>query len=100
MEFGRLSVILSNFILFLVFSVASAEEKLISVQSNVDKHTITLGDRIKYNLTVRYNPKIKLLPLNLGSRLGEFEVKDFKTYPEQNYSIKRKNKFSIHHSTP
>ncbi|OGC75885.1 MAG: hypothetical protein A2145_07140 [candidate division Zixibacteria bacterium RBG_16_40_9] len=87
MEFGRLSVILSNFILFLVFSVASAEEKLISVQSNVDKHTITLGDRIKYNLTVRYNPKIKLLPLNLGSRLGEFEVKDFKTYPEQ----KRRN---------
>lgn len=65
------------------FSLVLAAEHTVTVQSKVDRNSITIGDRIKYSLTIRYSPKVKLLPLDLGSRLGEFEVKDVKPYPEQ-----------------
>ncbi|EQB64197.1 MAG: hypothetical protein RBG1_1C00001G1776 [candidate division Zixibacteria bacterium RBG-1] len=65
------------------FSLILAEKQPVSVQSKVDRNSIAIGDRIKYSLTIKYNPKAKLLPLDLGSRLGEFEVQDVKTYPEQ-----------------
>ena len=79
----KLKVIGSILLLLGSFSLILTEENLISVQSRVDKNSITIGDRIKYSLTIKYNPKVKILPLDLGSRLGEFEVKDVKTYPEQ-----------------
>ena len=65
------------------FSPILAGEQPVSVQSKVDRNSITIGDRIKYSLTIKYNPKVKILPLDLGARLGEFEVKDVKTYPKQ-----------------
>ncbi len=83
MKFEKLSLILSWLLLFLISTAILADEQPVSVQSKVDRNSITIGDRIKYRLTIRYNPKVKLLPLDLGRRLGEFEVKDVKTYPEQ-----------------
>lgn len=79
------------------FPLVLAKEQPISVQSGVDKNSIAIGDRIKYSLIIRYNPKTKLLPLNLGARLGEFEVKDTKTYPEQKSKrqITRKTEYTI-----
>jgi len=53
---------------------------LISVESHVDRATITIGDRIVYALTVKTDPQVKLEPLALGSNLGTFEVKDYKIY--------------------
>jgi len=79
----NLKVIGSILLLLCSFSLILAGEQTISVQSRVDKNSITIGDRIKYSLTIKYNPKAKLLPLDFGTRLGEFEVKDVKTYPEQ-----------------
>lgn len=59
-------------------------ESLISVESHVDRATITIGDRILYTLKVTTDPKVKLEPLSLGSNLGAFEVKDYKIYdPEK-----------------
>ena len=61
-----------------------AEKSLISVESFVDRATITIGDRILYTLMVTTDPEIKLEPLALGSNLGAFEVKDYKIYdPEK-----------------
>ncbi len=69
-------------ILLLVFShhVDAAEQSLISVESHVDRATITIGDRILYTLTVRADSAVKLEPLALGSNLGAFEVKDYKVH--------------------
>jgi len=54
------------------------EKSLVSVESYVDRATITIGDRILYTLIVTTDPEIKLEPLALGSNLGAFEVKDYK----------------------
>ncbi len=83
------------FILLMVFShIASAsEESLISVESLVDRATITIGDRILYTLTVKTDSAVKLEPLSLGSNLGAFEVKDYKIYdPEKTKDGKVVNK--------
>jgi hypothetical protein len=61
------------------------EESVISVESYVDRATITIGDRILYTLVVTADPEVQLEPLDLGSNLGAFEVKDYKIYdPEKN----------------
>jgi len=70
-----------------------AEKSLISVESSVDRATITIGDRILYSLKITTDPKIKLEPLVLGSNLGAFEVKDYKIYdPERTKDGKVINK--------
>jgi hypothetical protein len=73
------ALILLLFINLALISQA-AEESLISVESHVDRATITIGDRILYTLTVKTDPGVKLEPLALGSNLGAFEVKDYKIY--------------------
>lgn len=81
--------------MLIVFSqiVFAAEESLISVESHVDRATITIGDRILYTLTVKTDPSLKLEPLALGSNLGTFEVKDYKIYdPVKNKEGKVINK--------
>lgn len=62
----------------------SAGKSLISVESYVDRATITIGDRILYTLKIIADPKVELEPPSLGSNLGAFEVKDYKFYdPEK-----------------
>jgi len=68
-----------------IFSLtfAAEEKSLISVESKVDRATITIGDRVTYTLTIKSDPKIKLDPIPLGSNLGAFEIKDYKSYPPE-----------------
>ncbi len=89
----------SNIVLIILIFVSlssisnAAEESLISVESHVDRATITIGDRILYTLKVTTDPKVKLEPLSLGSNLGAFEVKDYKIYdPEKTKEGKMVNK--------
>jgi hypothetical protein len=82
-------------LLFTSFALISQakEESLISVESHVDRATITIGDRILYALIVKTDPKVKLEPLALGSNLGAFEVKDYKIHdPEKTKDRKIINK--------
>jgi hypothetical protein len=77
------SVIIVFFFLWFVALISfsqAKEESLISVESQVDRATITIGDRILYTLKITTDPKVKLEPLRLGSNLGSFEVKDYKIY--------------------
>lgn len=60
-----------------------AEKSVISVESYVDRATITIGDRILYTVIVTSDPEVKLEPLALGSNLGAFEVKDYKIYDQE-----------------
>jgi hypothetical protein len=62
---------------------AQTEKSVISVQSTVDKSTITIGDRITYTLMVEADPQVKIEKLPYGANLGFFEVKDYKTYEPQ-----------------
>jgi len=56
----------------------SSGKSLISVESYVDRATITIGDRILYTLRIVTDPQVRLEPPSLGSNLGAFEVKDYK----------------------
>jgi hypothetical protein len=56
----------------------SSAKSLISVESYVDRATITIGDRILYTLKIVTDPGVELEPPSLGSNLGAFEVKDYK----------------------
>ena len=69
-------------LLFTSFALISRadEESVISVESFVDRATITIGDRILYTLTIKTDSAVKLEPLALGSNLGAFEVKDYKIH--------------------
>ncbi len=58
-------------------------ESLISVESFVDRATITIGDRILYTLKITTDPEVELEPPSLGSNLGAFEVKDYKFHDPQ-----------------
>jgi hypothetical protein len=60
-----------------------AQKSVISVESHVDRATITIGDRILYTVIVTTDPEVKLEPLALGSNLGAFEVKDYKIYDQE-----------------
>jgi len=68
-----------------VFSSALGldQESLISIESKVNKATITIGDRVIYTLTIKSDSRIKLDPVPLGSNLGAFEIKDYKSYPTE-----------------
>lgn len=76
-------------ILLLVIGTSSLafpieEKSLISVESKVDRAIITIGDRIIYTLTIKSDHRIRLDPIPLGSNLGAFEIKDYKSYaPEK-----------------
>lgn len=78
-------IIILTLLLVGIFSFVFAEEEksLISVESKVDKATITIGDRIIYTLIIKSDPEIKLDPIPLGSNLGAFEIKDYKSFPPE-----------------
>ncbi len=58
----------------------SSCQSSVSVRSEVDRSTITVGDPIKYTLIITYEEDHRVYPPPLASNLGQFEIKDFK-YP-------------------
>ncbi|MBU3911597.1 MAG: hypothetical protein KKD90_03325 [Candidatus Omnitrophica bacterium] len=66
---------LSIIFLFLFSGLAFAEEVKLDVK--VDRETITIGDRIKYDVGIEYRDDVDLEPHILTGNLGEFEIKDY-----------------------
>jgi hypothetical protein len=80
---AKLPVCLFALLMVFAHTASASEQSLISVESHVDRATITIGDRILYTLTVETDSAVKLEPLALGSNLGAFEVKDYKIHDPQ-----------------
>ncbi len=51
----------------------------VELQTSVDKSEISVGDRIKYTLTIIHDTTIQLEPPPLGANLGNFQVLDYNT---------------------
>ena len=83
MKTAKLLVCLFTLLMFFAHITSASEQSVISVESHVDRATITIGDRILYTLTVETDSAAKLEPLALGSNLGAFEVKDYKIHDPQ-----------------
>ncbi|MBN2030339.1 hypothetical protein JW824_08850 [bacterium] len=72
-------------ILVLVFSIIfqivvwgqGEEGERISVSSSVDQSRITIGDLIRYTVTVTHDENVEVEMPGLGVNLGQFEVRDY-----------------------
>ncbi len=51
----------------------------ISIQTEVDRAEIYIGDLIKYTVTIEYDSTYQLIPPPLGANLGAFDVKDYQS---------------------
>jgi hypothetical protein len=69
---------------FLLPSIALAQQNNISVDSQVDKSAIHIGDVVKYSVTVTHVPGVKVQMPGKAANLGAFEIRDYKDYdPEK-----------------
>ncbi len=59
------------------FVVAAVAQDRISVESTVDKQSVTIGDIIKYTVKIAADTSLIVDSLAVGSNLGMFEVKDY-----------------------
>jgi hypothetical protein len=65
--------------LFLILaSVTLYGQDKISVESSIDKQTITIGDRVDYTVKITADTSLAVDSLPVGAVLGEFEIKDYK----------------------
>jgi hypothetical protein len=64
-------------LLLLLSPVLSAQDK-ISVESTLDKQTITIGDRVLYSVKITADTALTVDSLTVGANLGMFEIKDYK----------------------
>lgn len=72
------SKIIIFFTLILSVNICVAQESgFISVDSEVDKSTITIGDLIEYKVTAKHAPNVQIFWPSLGSNLGAFEIRDY-----------------------
>ncbi len=72
----RFSRLLPVFVVALA-ALLQAQDK-ISVESTIDKQTITIGDRITYTVRISSDTSLTVDSLTVGTNLGAFEVKDYK----------------------
>ncbi len=49
----------------------------IEVRAEVDRNTITIGDRITYTITIVHDESLKVQQPGPGANLGQFEIKDY-----------------------
>lgn len=57
-------------------SGASAAPPSVSIDAQVDKSEITVGDVIYFTISVKHDPKVKVNIPSLGDKLGEFLIRD------------------------
>ncbi|RKY91665.1 hypothetical protein DRQ15_04425 [candidate division KSB1 bacterium] len=60
-----------------------AEGSKIAIESSVDRSKITIGDLIKYTVTVTRDESVKVQLPGLAENLGGFEIRDYHVYEPQ-----------------
>lgn len=61
----------------MLLAAALFAQPRISVDSNVDRQEITIGDRVTYTVTITADTTLKIDSLQVGENLGSFEIKDY-----------------------
>ena len=71
------------FSLVLIGTLAFAQEAkpIIEVQSAVDTSLITIGDRIRYTVSIDHREGMRVEQPGAGVNLGQFEIKNYKIIP-------------------
>ncbi len=89
-----MNVYIKNIILFLLFIITPliAQEGQISIESGVDRDAITIGDRIKYQISVTHDKDINVEYPGLGDNLGAFEIKGYNVFEPEESASKITNK--------
>lgn len=64
-------------IFILNFGLLQAQEPQITISSEVDKAQITIGDLIRYTVTVTHDEQIAVEMPGLGANLGGFDIRDY-----------------------
>ena len=54
-----------------------SQQDRISVESKLDKQSVTIGDRVNYTVIITADTNLVVDSLVIGSNLGAFEIKDF-----------------------
>jgi len=75
--------LLISIILSLIVTTLLAQGGHISVESKVDKDRITIGDLIKYTVSVTRDKDLKVEMPGLGANLGAFEIRDYNVFDPQ-----------------
>jgi len=52
----------------------------LSIQTEVDRDRITIGDRITYTVTITRDPDLEIVTPGLAANLGQFEIKDYQVH--------------------
>ncbi|TDI87117.1 MAG: hypothetical protein E2O78_01765 [Caldithrix sp.] len=74
---ARILPFLASFAALALADLLSAQPSTISIDSRVDKSTITIGDLIKYTVEVVHSPDIEVEMPELAENLGAFEIRDY-----------------------
>jgi hypothetical protein len=77
MDMSKSKTIIFFTLLFSIKICFAQESGFISVDSEVDKSTITIGDLIEYKVIVKHAPEVQVFWPSLGSNLGAFEIRDY-----------------------
>ncbi len=70
----------SGLLAAIICGVAWAGQSAISIDSQVDRSTIRLGDWLTYTVTVTRQPEVEVEMPGLGANLGAFEVRNYHVY--------------------
>lgn len=65
------------FLMMLALTAMISAQERISVESNVDRQSVTIGDIIKYSVKISADTSLIVDSLVVGTNLGMFEVKDY-----------------------
>jgi len=77
----KLKTLHKVFFLFFVLAFVGRNafaEGSITVDSEVDRSTILIGDVFHYSVLVTHDPDVKIQSPSLGTNLGQFEIRDYK----------------------
>ncbi|MFH1259422.1 MAG: hypothetical protein ABII74_06400 [Elusimicrobiota bacterium] len=74
----KLSCLCSAFYFLINFTSLWANQPPITLQSNVDKNKITIGDQVVYRVELKYDSCLKVELPNIAAQLSSFEIKDYK----------------------
>jgi len=72
---------------------AQSDKALIEVTSAVDTSRITIGDRVKYTITIDHVDTMRVERPGEGVNLGQFEIKDYKVHDPLNIDGRISQKF-------